>query len=90
MDYETEKDSNLNIENNENNENKQNENNKKKDFYYYICSNCKHTFLSKLEIINENKFCIIDCRTTWILKKYKDNHSCINILSQDFNDQYIK
>ena len=51
MNYETEKDSNLNIENNENNENKQNENNKKKDFYYYICSNCKIIFLVILEII---------------------------------------
>lgn len=71
---------NLNIDNKENIE----LNNKIiEKFYYYKCENCERSFYSNTKINNDIKFCIIDCRASWYIKKYKNDVSCIEILNKE-------
>ncbi len=60
-------------------------------FHSYKCDNCCFIFNSKLKIINEEKFCGTDCRSSWYIRKYvNDNTKCYEVLSKDFNEQFIK
>jgi len=55
-----------------------------------MCSNCDYLFCSKLKIKNKEKFCRIDCRASWVIRKYDNSNECIEILSQNLEDEYVK
>lgn len=82
MDLDLNENSKLN-DSNEKSENSQ-------SFYYYMCSNCDYLFCSKLKIKNKEKFCRIDCRASWVIRKYDNSNECLEILSQNLEDEYVK
>jgi hypothetical protein len=78
-------DINLNEINNKIKENEINNKIKENEFKFYKCNNCSYVFYSKLKIINEEKFCGTDCRSSWYIRKYVNNNTkCSEVLSKKF------